>query len=73
MPTYRAAVPRRRGPGRPRLGVVAREVTLLPQHWEWLARQAGGASMALRGLVEQASRKASCDDRAQGVSIGDEA
>lgn len=43
-----------RGPGRPRLGVVAREVTLLPQHWDWLAVQPGGASVALRRLVEQA-------------------
>lgn len=42
------------GPGRPRLGVVAREVTLLPRHWEWLARQPGGASVALRKLVDQA-------------------
>lgn len=46
--------PRRRG--RPRLGVVAREVTLLPRHWEWLATQPGGASVALRKLVEQARR-----------------
>lgn len=38
--------------GRPRLGVTAREVTLLPRHWEWLARQRGGASAALRRLVE---------------------
>jgi hypothetical protein len=45
-----------RGPGRPRLGVTAREVTLLPRHWDWLARQPGGASVALRKLVEQASR-----------------
>lgn len=45
-----------RGPGRPRLGVVAREVTLLPRHWEWLAAQPGGASVALRKLVEQARR-----------------
>jgi len=45
-----------RGPGRPRLGVVAREVTLLPRHWEWLGRQAGGASVALRRLVEEARR-----------------
>lgn len=45
-----------RGPGRPRLGVVAREVTLLPRHWEWLASQSGGASVALRKLVEQAAR-----------------
>ncbi|MBX7250212.1 MAG: DUF2239 family protein [Caulobacteraceae bacterium] len=43
-----------RGRGRPRLGVVAREVTLLPRHWEWLAAQPGGASVALRRLVEQA-------------------
>lgn len=45
-----------RGPGRPRLGVVAREVTLLPRHWEWLSAQKGGASVALRKLVEEASR-----------------
>ena len=45
-----------RSPGRPRLGVVAREVTLLPRHWEWLAGQPGGASVALRKLVEQARR-----------------
>ncbi len=43
-----------RGRGRPRLGVVSREVTLLPRHWEWLARQPGGASVALRKLVEEA-------------------
>jgi hypothetical protein len=46
----------RRGPGRPRLGVVAREVTLLPRHWAWLASQPGGASVALRRLVEEASK-----------------
>jgi len=45
-----------RGVGRPRLGVVAREVTLLPRHWEWLGRQPGGASVALRRLVEEARR-----------------
>ncbi|RZN31535.1 DUF2239 domain-containing protein [Bordetella pertussis] len=43
--------------GRPRLGVVAREVTLLPRHWDWLAGQPGGASVALRKLVEQARRE----------------
>jgi len=43
-----------RGRGRPRLGVVPREVTLLPRHWDWLAGQPGGASAALRRLVEQA-------------------
>jgi hypothetical protein len=45
-----------RGPGRPKLGVVAREVTLLPRHWEWLAAQPSGASAALRRLVEEAKR-----------------
>lgn len=45
-----------RGRGRPKLGVVAREVTLLPRHWEWLAAQPGGASVALRKLVESARR-----------------
>jgi hypothetical protein len=47
-----AASPRVRG--RPKLGVQAREITLLPRHWEWLGRQQGGASAALRRLVEQA-------------------
>jgi uncharacterized protein len=45
-----------RGPGRPKLGVVSREVTLLPRHWDWLNRQPGGASVALRKLVEEAKR-----------------
>jgi hypothetical protein len=45
---------RARGPGRPKLGVVAREVTLLPRHWDWLAAQPGGASVALRKLVDAA-------------------
>lgn len=45
-----------RGRGRPKLGVVAREVTLLPRHWDWLAEQPGGASVALRKLVETALR-----------------
>lgn len=45
-----------RGRGRPKLGVVAREVTLLPGHWEWLNAQPGGASVALRKLVEHARR-----------------
>jgi len=43
-----------RGRGRPKLGVTAREVTLLPRHWEWLGTQPGGASVALRKLVEKA-------------------
>ncbi|QNK67300.1 DUF2239 family protein [Variovorax sp. PAMC26660] len=45
-----------RGVGRPKLGVVAREVTLLPRHWDWLGRQPGGASVALRKLVDDARR-----------------
>lgn len=49
--------PGTRGPGRPKLGVVAREVTLLPRHWDWLASQPGGASIALRKLVETARRE----------------
>jgi hypothetical protein len=52
-----------RGRGRPRLGVVAREVTLLPRHWDWLASQPGGASVALRKLVEEARRANGDRDR----------
>ncbi len=48
-----------RGRGRPKLGVVPREVTLLPRHWEWLAAQPGGASVVLRKLVEQAKKAGS--------------
>jgi hypothetical protein len=45
------------GPGRPKLGVVSREVSLLPRHWEWLAIQPGGASATLRKLIEDAKKK----------------
>ncbi|MCB8819235.1 DUF2239 family protein [Microvirga rosea] len=48
--------------GRPKLGVVAREVTLLPRHWDWLSRQPGGASVTLRKLVDAARQTG--DDRA---------
>lgn len=51
------------GPGRPKLGVVAREVTLLPRHWEWLSSQPGGASVALRKLVEEARKANVSKDR----------
>lgn len=57
--------PRRQGRGRPKLGVVSREVSLLPRHWEWLAGQPGGASAALRRLVEQARREGAAADRAR--------
>lgn len=53
----------RRGPGRPKLGVVGREVTLLPRHWEWLAAQPGGASVTLRKLVERARKENAGADR----------
>jgi uncharacterized protein len=56
-----------RGRGRPKLGVVAREVTLLPRHWEWLGAQPGGASVALRKLVEQARRTNGDKDRSRAA------
>ena len=52
-----------RGRGRPKLGVVSREITLLPHHWEWLTAQPGGASVALRKLVEEARRAHAERDR----------
>jgi hypothetical protein len=52
-----------RGRGRPKLGVVPREVTLLPRHWDWLNTQPGGASVALRKLVEEARRTSGHKDR----------
>jgi hypothetical protein len=57
------APPAPRGRGRPKLGVVAREITLLPRHWDWLARQPGGASVAIRKLVEEARRTGEDKDR----------
>lgn len=56
-----------RGRGRPKLGVVAREVTLLPRHWEWLESQPGGPSVTLRKLVEEARRTHSERDRTRGA------
>lgn len=53
-------IPEKRGRGRPKLGVIGREVTLLPRHWEWLDKQRGGASATIRRLVEQ-DRKAGAD------------
>jgi hypothetical protein len=52
-----------RGPGRPRLGVIAKEVTLLPRHWDWLNVQPGGASVALRRLVDEARKTSGDRDR----------
>jgi uncharacterized protein len=52
-----------RRPGRPKIGVVSREVTLLPRHWDWLNSQPGGASVALRKLVEEGRRVNSNRDK----------
>jgi hypothetical protein len=57
-------MPRRTGPGRPRLGVVSREISLFPRHWEWLERQPQGASAAIRKLVEEARGKEPEKDQA---------
>ena len=51
------APPVRTGPGRPRLGVVSREVSLLPRHWRWLESQRGGMSATLRRLVDEARKR----------------
>ncbi len=61
----RADSSRRPGPGRPKLGVVSREVSLLPRDWEWLGAQPGGASAAIRSLVDEARR--SPRHRARGL------
>ncbi|WP_375414283.1 DUF2239 family protein [uncultured Bradyrhizobium sp.] len=65
LPASAAAPPR--GRGRPKLGVVAREVTLLPRHWEWLNAQPGGASASLRKLVEAARRANGDKDRSRAA------
>jgi hypothetical protein len=56
-----------RGRGRPRLGVIPREVTLLPRHWDWLNSQPGGASVALRKLVDEARRTSGDRDRVRAA------
>ena len=57
--------PPRTGPGRPKLGVVSREVSLLPRHWDWLEQQPNGASAALRRLVEEARKRDPGKERAR--------
>jgi uncharacterized protein len=69
------------GPGRPKLGVISREVSLLPRHWEWLASQPSGASATIRKLIEEAKKKSStrnsvkhvqeCVYRFMSVIVGD--
>jgi hypothetical protein len=56
-----------RGPGRPKLGVVSREVSLLPRHWDWLEQQPSGISAALRRLVEDAAKRAPGQARAKRI------
>jgi hypothetical protein len=58
-------VPRAAGPGRPRLGVVSREVSLLPRQWEWLESQPNGISAALRRLVDEARKRDPDKERAR--------
>ena len=58
-----------RGRGRPSLGVVPREITLLPRHWEWLAAQPGGASVALRRLIDTVRKDAAGVERARRDSV----
>ena len=60
--------PAPRAAGRPRLGVVAREVTLLPRHWEWLSVQPGGASAALRRLIDKARKDNKSADSQRAAS-----
>jgi uncharacterized protein len=62
-----AAVAPRTGPGRPKLGVVCREVSLLPRHWDWLEQQPSGISAAIRRLVEEASKREPGKQRARAV------
>jgi hypothetical protein len=66
-PQETATLSEPRGRGRPKLGVVAREVTLLSRHWEWLNTQPGGASVALRKLVEAARRANGDKDRSRAA------
>jgi hypothetical protein len=59
----RYAKPKPKGRGRPKLGVTAREVTLLPRHWDWLARQPGGASATLRRIIDMARKAGETSER----------
>ena len=65
VPADMAAEPR--GRGRPRLGVIGKEVTLLPRHWDWLNVQPGGASVALRKLVDEARKTSGDRDRVRAA------
>lgn len=58
------------GPGRPRLGVISREVSLLPRHWAWLEQQQGSLSVALRRLIDDARRRGQGRQLARTVRDG---
>lgn len=60
--------PPARSVGRPRLGVIAREVTLLPRHWDWLAQQSGGASATLRRLIDEARNANAAQDTVRAAT-----
>ena len=60
----------RAGKGRPRLGVTAGEVTLLPRHWEWLAAQPLKASGTIRRLVDEARAKEASDPKRRLEALG---
>jgi hypothetical protein len=62
------ALPPKSPRGRPKLGVVAREISLLPRHWEWLEQQPNGASAAIRRLVDDA-RKREPDEQRERLAI----
>jgi hypothetical protein len=68
-PLFAAQQQLRSGPGRPKLGVISREISLLPQHWDWLEEQPKGISAVLRGLVDEARRRE--PDQARSRSIRD--
>jgi uncharacterized protein len=63
----RATATPAKGPGRPKLGVSSREVSLLPRHWDWLEQQPSGISSALRKLVDQAMRSQSTQERSRAL------
>ncbi|KAF1023147.1 MAG: hypothetical protein GAK29_03011 [Acinetobacter bereziniae] len=39
--------------GRPKLGVISREITLQQKHWDWLDQQNSSASAVIRKLIDQ--------------------
>lgn len=39
--------------GRPKLGVISREITLQQKHWNWLDQQSSSASAVIRKLIDK--------------------